>query len=206
MPPAQSVPVTLLSFTISSVVASFLYAGDRRIDFRRATLLTAASVPGIGLGLFIGAHLSPQTWNRAIGAMLILAAVWLLGPRYEATHKNPAGATWWVGGAGFIAGIAAVVAGVTGPLIMLPGLRLAGVSSTSAVATSLLASVCVSFAAVAGYAARGGLLHPMAVSIAPVVLVGTVTGVMLSRRVTAPMLGGLVRALCGAAGLWMLLR
>jgi uncharacterized membrane protein YfcA len=171
-----------------------------------ATRLAAASIPGVGAGLLVGTHLSPRTWSHVIGAMLLVAAVWLLRPRGDDTRRDPPASKWWAGTAGFVAGISAVVAGVTGPLIMLPGLRLAGVSSTSAVGTSLLASVGVSLAAVAGYAALGALSHPMAAYIAPVVLVGTVAGAMLSRRVVAPALGRLIRGLCGAAGLWMLLR
>jgi uncharacterized membrane protein YfcA len=46
----------------------------------------------------------------------------------------------------------------------------------------------------------------VAVYVVPAVVIGTAAGALLSRRVEAPALNGLIRALCAAAGLWMLLR
>jgi uncharacterized membrane protein YfcA len=206
MPPAQAVPLTLLGFTISSLVATAFYARSRAVDFSLAALLVAAALPGIGIGLFAGARLSPQAWSHLIGVMLVVIALWLLRPTRADTRTARTDARWWVGGAGLLAGVCAVVAGVTGPLIMLPGLRIAGVPSTTAVGTSLLASVGVSLAGVIGYGTVGGWSHRVAVYVVPAVVIGTAAGALLSRRVEAPALNGLIRALCAAAGLWMLLR
>lgn len=206
LPPAQAVPITLLGFAISSLVASAFYARNRAVDFRVAGTLATASLPGIGIGLLVGAHLSARTWSTLIGVTLVVAATWLLRPRDQNARAEPAVSIWWVCGTGLVAGAAAVLAGVTGPLVLLPGLRAAGVSSPTAVGTSLLASVGISLAGVIGYGALSGPPVRLATHIVPAVVIGTVTGAALSRRVSAATLNVLIRVLCALAGLWMLLR
>jgi hypothetical protein len=206
VPPAQAVPVTLVSFAISSLAASPLYARRGAVDVRLAAALAAASVPGIGLGLAAAAFLSQQAWSRLIGVALLLAAAW--APRTETVGPAdpiPAALTWRVGATGLFAGAAAVLAGVTGPLVLLPGLRAAGVPAPTAVGTSLFASVGISFAAAAGYGALRGLPLTLTAYVLPSVVIGTLTGAVMGGRVRATALNRVIRILCAVAGLWMML-
>jgi len=117
LPPKLVVPATLLS---SMALSAILIAGSfRDFDYRRVGIFLLGGLPGAVLGVHALASLADSTMTRVIGAITVAAAVSLwVKPR------RPLGREGLFGGlAGCLSGILGGASGLSGPPVVLFGLK-----------------------------------------------------------------------------------
>jgi uncharacterized membrane protein YfcA len=116
-PPAQAVPLVLISWFPIAIV---LVVSSRRLLVKgRVVRLLAGAIPGAPLGMYALAMLSASTMRGVIGVITLLAvAAMAMRPSKPLAHEQRA-----LFGAGFISGILAGASGLSGPPIVLLGLR-----------------------------------------------------------------------------------
>ena len=116
-PPSQAVPLVLISWF---PVAIILVIGSRHhLEAGRVARLLAGAVLGAPIGMYGLASLSAETMRAIIGAITLLAvAAMALRPSAPFVRENRAQV-----GAGFISGILGGASGLSGPPVVLLGLR-----------------------------------------------------------------------------------
>jgi uncharacterized membrane protein YfcA len=90
--PAAITSITLTVAFFNALSGSIAYGRLRRIDYRSGLLFSLASVPGAVIGASITAYLSRGVFQTIFGAILLLAAVYLLAApqlKYRAGAAPP---------------------------------------------------------------------------------------------------------------------
>ncbi|MBI5092602.1 MAG: sulfite exporter TauE/SafE family protein [Candidatus Hydrogenedentes bacterium] len=70
--------ISLAVVFFNALSGSVAYARMRRIDYRSGILFSAASVPGAVLGALLTSHIPRQAFDLVFGALMTLAAIYLL--------------------------------------------------------------------------------------------------------------------------------
>jgi len=188
----DAVATGLLSFVLPGVLGAWLYwRQENRPSWYLTLLLCLGTVPGVLVGRLVSVSVADVTLQVLLGAVVIASGLFLLlrrrppagppppgGPRRLPARLVPA-----VLGAGFLGGLAAVVAGVGGPLVTVPILMSFGLDLAPLVGAALLNSVVVSLL---GAASLLGAVHvdPLVLAVVTLAqLAGVPVGVWLQRRV-----------------------
>lgn len=116
-PPAQAVPLVLISWFPVAIV--LVYGSRHHLQAGRVIRLLAGAVVGAPIGMYGLASLSADTMRAVIGAITLLAvAAMAFRPAAPLVQENRAQV-----GAGFISGILGGASGLSGPPVVLLGLR-----------------------------------------------------------------------------------
>jgi uncharacterized membrane protein YfcA len=117
LPPVQAVPLVLVSWF---PIAIFLVIGSRQhLVPGRLRRMLAGALMGAPIGMYGLASLPEATMRAAIGVLTLLAVVaMLLRPSVPVAKEGR-----FLAGAGFLSGILGGASGLSGPPIVLLGLR-----------------------------------------------------------------------------------
>jgi uncharacterized protein len=155
LPAPAAVTHALLSFIASGALGTYLYHRRSGIAWTWAAALSLGCLPGAWVGYQIAIAVSNVALQQLLAVGLALVALLLLlsgspipSPvtvRYRRLSQGP---LWWaiLGILGLCSGITGVVAGVGGPLIIVPALSLLGADARKSVGAALLTSIVVSLA------------------------------------------------------------
>lgn len=209
----DAVAHALVSFILPGMVGAYLYwRRENRPSWSLALWLCVGTVPGTLAGRAVSVSVADVVLQIVLGLVVLVAGLALLVPRRATAGgassigtRLPARFVPVVLLAGFLGGVAAVVAGVGGPLVTVPILMSVGVELAPLVGAALLNSVVV--------AAFGAVSLLTAVTIDPLVLAtittaqvaGVPLGVWLQRRVRPSLLIPVIASaavLAGVALVW----
>lgn len=116
-PPAQAVPLVLISWFPIAII--LVVSSRRHLVKGRVARLLAGAILGAPLGMYALAMLSASTMRGVIGVITLLAvAAMALRPSEPLAHEQRA-----LFGAGFLSGILGGASGLSGPPVVLLGLR-----------------------------------------------------------------------------------
>lgn len=211
MDPRSAVAHGLLSFILPGLVGAWLYwRKQQRPSLRIVLALCAGTVPGVLAGRLISAALSDLVLQVLVALLVAAAGLSMFLRRRRATREpavavRPRRLAGAAAGAGFLAGIASVLAGVGGPLVTVPVLVAMGAELAPAVGASLLASV-VNVALGAG--ALSGLVQvdwPVLIVITVTQLAGMPIGAWLHDRIGRRLVP-VITVMALAASAWLLVR
>ena len=97
--PVEAVTALLALGLVLNLLMMFEHGRPEHVDWRRLAPVLAAAVPGLALGVLALTELSKETLQVAVGATVILVAVWQLRHRRRQTRPR------LVRGAGVAAGL-----------------------------------------------------------------------------------------------------
>jgi uncharacterized membrane protein YfcA len=205
----------LLSFILPGVVGAWLYWRQvNRPSWYLTLLLCAATVPGVLVGRQVSVSVANVTLQLVLGVVVLLSGLALFlrprsgaGPAASDDARPPSGRRRLPGRlapvvavAGFLGGLAAVVAGVGGPLITVPFLMSFGLELAPLVGAALLNSVVVSLLGAASLIGAVSI-HPLTLTVVTAAqLAGVPVGVRLQRRVMPSRLLPIIAAVSALTG------
>ncbi len=226
-------PLTITTISLAVVCAnavsgSLAYARMRRIDYQTGRLFALATIPGAVIGVFATGLFSRGPFDKLLGALLILIALWLvLRPQTEArpagstsgltqrTLVDATGTTYtytynrWLGlGLSGAVGFLSSLLGIGGGIIHVPAMvQLLGIPPHVATATSHFILAMTSGAGSLVHAARGDFhgVVGQTVALAIGVIPGAQAGAALSNRLKGPRIIRLLALALGLVGLRLLL-
>ena len=193
----EAIGTALASFVVAGVAGTGVYAWQRRIDWRLATLTAAAGVPFAPAGARVAAALPAPLLQAAFALFLgISGAVTLWtsdrGAAHAVTPDQTAASTrgaqrsvGMVGRAlvcGAVAGFGAGLLGIGGPAILVPLLLLSGVPAVLAVGASQLSQVTSSLSGAVGHLVFGRADLSLAAALSVWQGLGVCLGAYLSFR------------------------
>jgi uncharacterized protein len=205
----------LLSFVCPGIVGAWLYwRQENRPSWYLTLLLCAGTVPGVLIGRQVSVSVANVTLQLVLGVVVLVSGLTLFLRRRPGAGPAASGAVGRTAGrrelpgrlaivvavAGFLGGLAAVVAGVGGPLITVPILISFGLELAPLVGAALLNSVVVSLLGAASLIGAVSI-DPLALAVVTVAqLSGVPVGVWLQRRVKAARLLPIIAAASAIAG------
>jgi len=200
LPTKDSTGVVLVMLLVGDLVATWTYRHD--VDWRLILRLIPPVVVGIGLGALFLNWVDGPTLKRTIGAILLALLVIGLWPERLAAHRPVVGMAY-----GGLAGFTTMVANGGGPPMSLyllarkyDKLRFLGTTAWFFFAVNLIK---VPFSIVNGIVRPDTAL--VAVTLAPVVLVGTWIGRLTIAKIDQALFDRLVTILVGVAAVYLLI-
>lgn len=199
LPLETAIGTSLVTFTVSGIVATVIYAQGGTVDWR-ATLLT--SVGSLVSGM-LGAKLSTVLPGRIVTAcfaffLLVSAFSALFGRRAAAdSHRGRRLGPITLVACGVVAGIGSGLTGVGGPAVLVPLLLLLGAAPGAAVAISQPNSIISAGSGAIGHVLFGHVDFRLATILAVICGAGVVVGALVHRLTSADRL----RKIIGAAAL-----
>ncbi len=196
----DSTAVVLVMLLVGDLVATWTYRHD--VDWRLIARLIVPVLVGIGLGSLFLNWVDGPTLKRTMGVILLVLLVIGLWPDKLAAHRPIVGM-----GYGGLAGFTTMVANGGGPPMSLyllarryDKLRFLGTTAWFFFAVNLIK---------VPFSIGAGILRPdtalIALTMAPVVLVGTWIGRLTIRRINQKLFDRLVTVLVGVAAVYLLL-
>lgn len=199
LPLETAIGTSLMTFTVTGIIATAIYAAHGAIDWRAALLTAAGSVVSGVLSAKLSTVLPERVVTACFAFFLLVTGIFaLLGPRL-ARARPAAGrlsATTLVA-CGVVAGIGSGLTGIGGNAVLVPLMLLLGASPAWAVAVSQPNSIFSSASGAAGHIAFGHVNFGLAAYLVVFGGLGVVIGAFVHRRVSADGL----RALIGVAAL-----
>jgi uncharacterized membrane protein YfcA len=187
LPLEKAIGTSLVTFTVTGVVATLIYAQGRTIDWH-ATLLTSA---GSLLSGTLGAKLSTVLPARVVTAcfaffLLVSAFSALFGsrrlPGAERRRRLGPAALF---GCGIVAGIGSGLTGVGGPAVLVPLMLLLRASPATAVAISQPNSIVAAGSGALGHIVFGHVDFRLAALLAVFCGTGVVVGAIVHRHTSS---------------------
>lgn len=178
--PAEIVPAVLLSEFITGVMAGLFHQEFGNVSFRRGSLdlkvtgvLTALSVVGVILAVFLAVNLPSWVTKAYIGVLVLVIGIVIL-----ATRKRDFKFSWKrIAGLGFLAAFNKGVSGGGYGPVVTGGQVLAGINGRSAVGICSMAEGITSAVGVSVYLFSG---TPFPWLLAPSLLLGALLSTPLS--------------------------
>ena len=201
LPPVRLVPVVLISWVPLALL--LLAQSWRHLDPGRLLRLLAGALLGAPLGMFMLSSLPEPTMRSFIGAITLLAAASLLiRPGRPFAREGPALLM-----AGLFSGITGGASGMSGPPIVLLGLKQRW--EAEGFRADLLCFFLLLHTSVAAGLGHMGLLSggtlQLSLAVLPGVLLGYAVGTKLRGRIDAPMYRRLAVSIVVVGGIWALL-
>lgn len=203
----DAVAHALCSFILPGVFGAWLYRRrDGHAPWSLTALLVAGTLPGILTGRLISASLSEDVLRLILGGLVLTASLVLSLPApnrggvRSGRVRLPPRQIPAIIGAGFIGGVAAVTAGIGGPLFMVPILALLGLELAAVVGAALLTSALISVIGAASLLSLVSIDLPVLAAITIAQAAGVPIGVALQRRIRAVRLTPLIAGVSAIAG------
>ena len=200
-----AIGTSLLTFTVTGVVATIVYMMHGVIDWRAALITSAGSLASGAFGAKLGTMLPDRVVTACFAAFLLLTGLFALFGRRLFAHasQRPLRATTLVL-CGVIAGAGSGLTGVGGAAVLIPLLLLAGVSPPVAVAISQPNSIFASASGAAGHVLFGHVDFRLAAYLALFCGTGVIVGAIVHRRVSAEHLRTLVGVAVLCLAVWLI--
>jgi uncharacterized protein len=182
-----------VTFIATGIVGSWAYMSSGEFDapgsWRSAVVLSVASVMGAFAGSQLNALLDSPLFGALLGGFVLLTGpIILLRQRLEPARGarfelDGAKAVMTMAGVGVAVGLPGGLLGVGGPVLAVPLLVILGVPMLVGVALAQVQSIFIASFATFGYALQGVIDWRLAALLSVPLLIGTVAGWYLARRI-----------------------
>ncbi len=202
----DAIGASLVTFTVTGIVATAIYSRRSAIDWRSSALTSLGSLAGGPIGAKLSVWLPEAAVSACFAVFLVITGVTALARRVGAepvTGTFPRIGWPLLVGCGLVVGVGSGLTGVGGPAIMVPLLLLLGISSSAAIAVSQPNAVAASASGALGHLAFGHIDVSLAAGLSVVAAAGVAAGASIHQRVGATTLRKLVGAACIVLGLWL---
>ena len=181
------------TFIATGLVGSIAYfrSGElaNRVAGRAAVLLSAASVVGGFAGSQLNTLLDARVFGALLGGFVLLTGALVLVRQLRGLEPvaqldlSKGTSMVWMVVLGVVVGLHGGLLGVVGPVLAVPLLVLLGVPMLLALGLAQVQSIFISIFATFGYALHGAIDLTLAVLVGVPLLIGTVLGWWIARRV-----------------------
>jgi len=202
----DAIGTSLVTFTVTGIVATAIYARHKAIDWRSTALTSLGSLVGGPIGAKLSVWLPESAVSACFAAFLIITGVAAVARRGAV---ETGGSTFpKIGGpvlvaCGTVVGVGSGLTGVGGPAILVPLLLLLKIPSSAAIAISQPNAIAASASGALGHLAFGRIDFTLAATLSVVAGTGVAAGAAIHRRVGGGTLRKVVGAACIVLGLWL---
>lgn len=202
----DAIGTSLVTFTLTGVVATAIYGRRSAIDWRSAALTSAGSIVGGPLGAKLSVWLPEIAVSACFAAFLLGTGAATLLRRGIVTVQPLERVT--IGGPALVAcglgvGLGSGLTGVGGPALLVPLLLLLKLPSAVAIGISQPNAIAASASGALGHLLFGRVDLPLAAFLSVAAGAGVVVGAVIHTRFSAEALRRIVGAACIALGLWL---
>lgn len=207
MQPSLLAGTSMAMLLCNSISSTYVYAKQKRIDYKAALAFATASIPGSIIGALLANHISGKIFFICFGIFLIVIALLLLfkpnnpiawpfkptvrrsfidhsGERFEFSYHMPTGII-----ISFFVGFLASLFGVGGGSLMIPTMTLLLCFPPHiAVATSMLQIFLSAVVSTSTHAFLNNIDWLMVLFLAPGAIIGGQIGARLAKRLPAKLL------------------
>jgi uncharacterized protein len=181
----DAVSLSLASFVLAGAVAAVHSRRSGRSLERGDWYLLGALVPGALIGSLVTPFIPASALAIIIAICIVLAGFWCLrGDASDQTARKGVGAAALVS-LGVGAGVASVISGTGGPLILVPMLLAVGIELRRTLAVSQVAQLPVASTATLTNGLTGSLDFTAAALMSVAVVAGMLAGLAVARRLDA---------------------
>jgi len=203
----EAIGTSLLTFTVTGIVATAIYARRGGIDWRLAAYTSAGSIIGGPVGARLSVALPPAVVSSCFAAFLIVTGVSALRRRPATSTKASCAGPLAMSsrslfGCGVAVGIGSGLTGVGGPALLVPMLLLLNVPASIAIGISQPNQIAASASGAAGHLIFGHVDIRLAAELSVAAGIGVVVGAWAHARIGAAALRRAVATACIALGSW----
>lgn len=181
----------LLSFVIPGILGFYLYSRRNSGMWSLSLLMSAGTVPGVLAGRLLSLSVSETALRTLVGLLVFGAGLMLLTMRRTTTGSDSDTArsssklrlALAAVAAGFVGGAVAVVAGIGGPLVTVPILRVFGLALAPLVGAALLNSVVAAVLGGASLLSDANIDAGVLIVVTATQIVGMTIGVWMHQRI-----------------------
>lgn len=192
---------------------AYLRSGELsgRTPFRSAVILSLTSVVGAFVGAQINTLLDARIFGMLLGAFVLLTGlIIVIRQRHslstaEAFDLDSTPGKVSLGVVGLLVGLPGGLLGVGGPVLAVPLLVILGVPMLLSVALAQVQSIFIASFATFGYALHGAIDWSLALLVGVPLLVGTIAGWYIARRINPARLKLGLAIILLALGVYLLL-
>jgi hypothetical protein len=199
-----AIPAAMCAYIVSGLVASYVFARNRSIDWRMATSLCIGGTPAAFAGDWAVSVIDGRLLAGCLGVLTLLAGLNAFRPNVHAESdraKLPRAVLVVVGTA---AGFLSSLTGTGGPLVLVPILLSAWLGALASVGLSQVFQLPVAIAATVGNSIYGKLDLSLAAILALGLSGGSWFGAKLAHAVPRASLRSIVSAALVVVGLIIL--
>ncbi len=184
--PQAAVTTSLAIVGANSVVGAFFHGSDGKLDWKVALTFGAAGMLFSYLSANVSRRLSPEVLLVAFAFLMLGIGSMLLFRRAQAETAYTAKPLPFVLASGAGVGLLTGILGVGGGFLVVPALvMLVGLPVQTAIGTSLVVIAMNSLAGFLGHVGSGSFDLPLTLIFASAGLLGTFSGMRLSRRLSS---------------------
>lgn len=198
----RAIAASMFGFLLTGVAAIALQPRISGVRMRDLSLLGVAALLGAAGGAWIVEWLSALYLRLFIAALAIVSGAHALvgAPAAQPQTRNLSAPVY--GGVGFLVGCGSALSGTGGPVMLLPILMALHVPIRNAIALAQAIQLPIALSATGVNAAHGRIDLSLALIVGSVLVIGTVAGLLISRRIEARALRKGVAYGLIALGLW----
>ena len=206
LPLEDAIGTSLVTFTVTGIVATAIYGRRSGIDWRSAMLTSAGSIVGGPIGAKFSVWL-PEIAVRACFAafLMVTGATTLLrrsGSELTGLERPQIGWPALVA-CGTVVGVGSGLTGVGGPAFLVPLLLLLKVPSSAAIGISQPNAIAASASGALGHLVFGRINLPLAALLSIAAGSGVTLGDALHKRFSGDALRKIVGVACIVFALWL---
>jgi len=203
----DAIGTSLVTFTVTGIVATAIYASRSAIDWRSTALTSAGSIIGGPIGAKLSVWLPEIAVSACFAAFLLGTGVTTLF-RPSVVEREPFERVkiGWptLGACGLFVGVGSGLTGVGGPAILVPLLLLLRLPSSVAIGISQPNAIAASASGALGHLFFGRINVPLAALLSVTAGAGVAFGAVVHKRFSGEALRKLVGVACIALGLWLI--
>lgn len=199
-----AIPAAMFAYILSGLVATYVFARNRSIDWRMATWLCIGGTPGAFAGAWAVSMIDGRLLAGCLGLLTLLSGLNSLRPRIhpESDHAKLSRAALAI--IGTVAGFLSSLTGTGGPLVLVPVLLSMRFGALASVGLSQIFQLPVAIAATVGNMIYGKLDLALGAILAVTLSGGSWFGAKLAHAVPRATLRGIVSAALVVIGLVIL--
>jgi uncharacterized membrane protein YfcA len=201
----NAIGTSLVTFTVTGLIATIVFARRSAIDWRSASLTSLGSVVGGPLGAKLSVALPAMAVAACFACFLIGTGVTALARKTVERDPSAAPHVGWPALVlcGLAVGVGSGLTGVGGPAILVPLLLLLDYPASVAVGISQPNAIVASASGALGHLAFGRIDGVLAATLSLVAGVGVAFGAVIHAKFRADVLRNFVGTACIALGLWL---
>ncbi|MEO5766562.1 MAG: sulfite exporter TauE/SafE family protein [Casimicrobiaceae bacterium] len=197
----------LLTFILTGVVSTWLFARRGSIDWPASLTVCAGALAFSFLGAYVNSRTDAVVLDRIVGGAIVFAgANVLLSPRWSAAAGHDSLRWRALLAVGAVAGFGSGLTGAGGPLFSVPLMLALGFAPLMAIGVSQVLQIASASAGTAANLAFGTIAFGTAAWILPFELAGVAVGVAIAHRADVRRLRMVAAWLCIVSGAFILLR
>jgi uncharacterized protein len=199
-----AIPAAMFAYILSGLVATFVFARNKSIDWRMASSLCIGGAPAAFAGAWAVTIVDSRLLAGCLGLLTLLSGLNSLRPRIraESDHRNLSAGTLLLVGAA--TGFLSSLTGTGGPLVLVPILLSMRLGVLASVGLSQIFQLPVAIAATVGNVVYGKLDLPLGIILAASLSGGAWCGAKLAHAAPRATLRSIVSGALVLVGLAIL--